>query len=121
MTRILIVDDAPVCLLLLSKLLAGEGYEVATAKNGAEALKILEEDIGFDPQQVRLRRSEAQGKTLFQQLPAPEGIPIQKTLAGQIESRAAEPAGIGSAPAEGKFRVWAGNLLRQVQAAGRLG
>jgi len=42
MPRILIVDDAPVCLLLLSKLLAGEGFEVATAKNGAEALKILE-------------------------------------------------------------------------------
>lgn len=42
MPRILIVDDAPFMLLLLSKLLAGEGYEVATAKNGAEALKILE-------------------------------------------------------------------------------
>ncbi|MEI7850554.1 MAG: response regulator [Kiritimatiellales bacterium] len=42
MPRILIVDDAPIFLLLLSKLLAGEGYEVATAKHGAEALKILE-------------------------------------------------------------------------------
>jgi len=42
MPRILIVDDAPFMLLLLSKLLAGEGYEVATAKHGAEALKILE-------------------------------------------------------------------------------
>ena len=42
MPRILIVDDAPIFLLLLSKLLAGEGYEVATAKNGEEALRILQ-------------------------------------------------------------------------------
>ena len=42
MPRILIVDDAPFMLLLLSKLLAGEGYEVATAKHGAEALQILQ-------------------------------------------------------------------------------
>ena len=42
MPRILIVDDAPVFLLLLSKLLTGEGYEVATAKNGEEALRILQ-------------------------------------------------------------------------------
>jgi two-component system NtrC family response regulator len=42
MLRILIVDDAPIFLLLLSKLLAGEGYEVATAKNGEEALQVLQ-------------------------------------------------------------------------------
>lgn len=42
MPRILIVDDAPVFLLLISKLLTGEGYEVSTAKNGEEALRILE-------------------------------------------------------------------------------
>jgi len=42
MPRILIVDDAPIFLLLLSKLLIGEGYEVATAKNGEEALQVLQ-------------------------------------------------------------------------------
>jgi DNA-binding NtrC family response regulator len=42
MLRILIVDDAPIFLLLLSKLLTGEGYEVATAKNGEEALQVLQ-------------------------------------------------------------------------------
>ena len=47
MPRILIVDDAPVMLLMLSKLLAGEGYEAATAKNGEEALQILQTET-FD-------------------------------------------------------------------------
>ena len=42
MPRILIVDDAPVFLLLLSKLLTGQGYEVAKAKNGEEALQVLQ-------------------------------------------------------------------------------
>ena len=42
MPRILVVDDAPPCLLLLSRLLAGQGYEVATARNGKEALEVLQ-------------------------------------------------------------------------------
>ena len=42
MPRILVVDDAPPILTMLSKLLTEEGFEVATAKNGAEAVKLLE-------------------------------------------------------------------------------
>jgi len=42
MPRILIVDDAPPILMLLSKMLTGEGYEVEEAKNGAEAVKLLQ-------------------------------------------------------------------------------
>jgi len=42
MPHILIVDDAPLFLLLISKLLAGAGYEVTSAKNGKEALQILQ-------------------------------------------------------------------------------
>jgi len=41
MPRILVVDDSPPILMLLSTLLTGEGYEVGTAKNGAEAVQLL--------------------------------------------------------------------------------
>ena len=47
MPRILIVDDAPPILMLLSRLLAGEGYAVGEAKNGAEAVKLLQTE-SFD-------------------------------------------------------------------------
>lgn len=39
-SRILIVDDEPVIRLLLGKLLVAEGYEVATAANGDEAIHL---------------------------------------------------------------------------------
>ena len=39
-SRILIVDDEPAILLLLGKLLVAEGYEVATASNGDEAIHL---------------------------------------------------------------------------------
>jgi DNA-binding NtrC family response regulator len=47
MPRILVVDDAPSILMLLSALLTGEGYEVGTAKNGAEAVNLLKTE-SFD-------------------------------------------------------------------------
>ena len=42
MPRILVVDDSPPILMLLSRLLSEEGYEVGTAKNGAEAVQLLQ-------------------------------------------------------------------------------
>jgi len=48
MPRILIVDDAPSFLLMLSALLAGRGYEVTSAKDGEEALRILQTEEPFD-------------------------------------------------------------------------
>jgi len=47
MSRILAVDDEAVFRKLLTKLLTGEGHEVITAKNGKEALRILETEL-FD-------------------------------------------------------------------------
>jgi len=47
MPRILIVDDAPFILILLSTILNGEGYKVSTAKNGAEAVQLLQTET-FD-------------------------------------------------------------------------
>jgi len=41
---ILIVDDEPSILQSLSGLLSDEGFEVATASNGYEALKIIDKE-----------------------------------------------------------------------------
>jgi CheY-like chemotaxis protein len=40
-TRVLIVDDMPEALVMLMAYLSGEGYDVMTAQNGAEALSLL--------------------------------------------------------------------------------
>ena len=57
MSRILIVDDAPSFLRMLSALLTERGYEVTSAKDGEEALRILQtepfdlmiSDINMEP------------------------------------------------------------------------
>ena len=41
---ILVVDDEPGILNSLSKILEDEGYQIAVAKSGAEALKIIASD-----------------------------------------------------------------------------
>lgn len=43
MNRILVVDDDPYILMSLEFLMKKEGYEVAVARNGKEALTLLEE------------------------------------------------------------------------------
>jgi diguanylate cyclase (GGDEF)-like protein len=42
--KVLIADDAPVSRRLLEGALKGEGYQIVVAEDGAEALRILEED-----------------------------------------------------------------------------
>ncbi len=44
MTRILIADDIPANLYLLESILKGHGFEVVAAKNGAEALALVQEN-----------------------------------------------------------------------------
>ena len=46
--RALIVDDVPVNRMVLRLLLKKNGWEVAEAQNGLEALQILEKDVNFD-------------------------------------------------------------------------
>jgi two-component system response regulator HydG len=48
MPRILIVDDAPSFLLMLSALLKDRGYEVTAANGGEEALQMLQTGGPFD-------------------------------------------------------------------------
>jgi pilus assembly protein CpaE len=51
MTRILVVDDSPINLKLVSAALAPAGYEIVTAPNGREALQRVE---GIEPDMVIL-------------------------------------------------------------------
>jgi CheY-like chemotaxis protein len=44
-TRILVVDDDPLLLALVAEILLDEGYDVATAHNGAEALGRVAEHV----------------------------------------------------------------------------
>ena len=45
MNQILVVDDDPYILMSLEFLMKKEGYEVKVARNGTEALEIIERDI----------------------------------------------------------------------------
>ncbi len=44
MIKIMVVDDEPDIIYLVSKILKGEGYEVVSARSGDEALKILKKE-----------------------------------------------------------------------------
>jgi len=45
--RILVADDDPAILRLVTTIMQKEGYEVLTARDGREAYKILQEDANF--------------------------------------------------------------------------
>lgn len=76
--RILVVDDEPDTLTTLFDLLTSEGYSVATASDGCDALSILERvrpDLvicdmrmpGFDGMEVlvRIRRMKPEANVIF--------------------------------------------------------
>src|SRR5258706_4081935 len=44
-TRILVVDDEPTLMQVLSRFLGGEGYDAASATNGQEALEKIQKDV----------------------------------------------------------------------------
>lgn len=67
MAKILIVDDEARILLLLQSLLKANGYEVATAKDGIQALDLLKKDT-FDVVISDLRMSPMDGMTLFREI-----------------------------------------------------
>ena len=86
MNSVLIVDDEPNYLIILSELLREEGLEIFTAKNGEEALKILgETDIDLVITDMLMPGLDGQGllkaaKALNQDLPV-----IMITAFGEVE------------------------------------
>ncbi|MBN2301660.1 MAG: sigma-54-dependent Fis family transcriptional regulator [Lentisphaerae bacterium] len=66
MIRILVVDDEPSLLTVLSALLKAQQFEVVTARNGEEALKVLEaENANFDLLLSDVRMSPMDGVELL--------------------------------------------------------
>jgi DNA-binding NtrC family response regulator len=66
MPRILIVDDQLVFLKLLDKLLKGQGYQTVTARDGLEAMALLENDT-FDVMVSDIRMQPLSGLDLLRQ------------------------------------------------------
>lgn len=52
MTKVLIVDDSKLVIIMIKKYLAPDGYEIITANGGREALNILE--TGANPDLILL-------------------------------------------------------------------
>ncbi|HEX9787329.1 MAG TPA: response regulator [Candidatus Binatia bacterium] len=71
---ILIVDDNPVNLKLIRVLLAGEGYEVHTAADAEEALRVLQ---GLRPRMILMDI----------QLPGIDGLELTRRLKGNPITR----------------------------------
>ena len=71
---ILIVDDNPVNLKLIRVLLAGEGYEVHTAADAEEALRVLQ---GLRPRMILMDI----------QLPGIDGLELTRRLKGDPITR----------------------------------
>jgi two-component system NtrC family response regulator len=75
-SRVLVVDDDPEWLDLMTELLEDEGYAVATAKDGARAVSLVP---GFDPSVVLtdLQMPKMDGRALLAELRArDEQVPV---------------------------------------------
>lgn len=64
---ILVVDDDPMFAKLLEEILTGDGYRVATAGNGIEALMLLA-DQAFDLLMIDIRMPELDGPSFYREL-----------------------------------------------------
>ena len=67
MSKILIVDDEPRILLLLTSLLKANGYEVETARDGNVALDTVRKG-GIDITVTDLRMTPMDGMALFHEI-----------------------------------------------------
>lgn len=87
---ILLVDDEPGIRMMLSMLLEEEGYQVITARDGREALKVLDE-IRPDLMITDYMMPHVTGTqliTTFRSLPGCDGIPVllmSAALPGHID------------------------------------
>ena len=68
MSRILIVDDEAKLVRKLKKLLENDGFEIETAGNGKEALKIIDNSKPFDVIISDIRMEEMDGLTFLKEV-----------------------------------------------------
>jgi DNA-binding response OmpR family regulator len=85
--KILVVDDEEVTRLSLAEILSLEGYQVATARSGEEALQKLEEEA-FDLVLADLVMKEVDGLQVMEAAKklSPETVVIMLTAYGTLES-----------------------------------
>jgi len=85
--RILIVDDDPYFLRVLSRILSGENFQVRTAEGAVEASRILQED-SFDLVISDLRLPDGDGLSLLQEIRAAgSDVPVViLTAYGEVDS-----------------------------------
>lgn len=88
--RVLLVEDEPILQVTLTNDLTEEGYEVASASDGAEGLRLIREQ-SFDFALLDLKLPKVDGLTLLQSFKAvnPSGIAVIMTAYGTIQSAVA--------------------------------
>jgi CheY-like chemotaxis protein len=80
MTRILIVEDEKLLNDAYSLILKKDGYEVASAFNGEEALKICEEQDNFDLILLDLRMPKMDGVSFLKKVNLSASTPKTKII-----------------------------------------
>ncbi|EWY41664.1 histidine kinase [Skermanella stibiiresistens SB22] len=87
---VLIVDDEPEVVTMLTEVLAGDGHEVSTAEDGVAALEILREG-SFDAILCDIRMPRLDGVGLLRELEAcrPELVPRVLMMTGDVLRAAA--------------------------------
>ena len=85
--RILIVDDDPYFLRVLSRILSGENFQVKTAEGAAQAAEVLKEN-SFDVVISDLRLPDGDGLSVLQQVrKAGREVPVViLTAYGEVDS-----------------------------------
>ncbi|MBI4525332.1 MAG: sigma-54-dependent Fis family transcriptional regulator [Deltaproteobacteria bacterium] len=88
--RLILVEDEPILRVTLTNDLTEEGYEVTAVADGAEALRVVEEQT-FDVALLDLKLPKADGLTVLRAFKAanPLGIAIMMTAYGTIQSAVA--------------------------------
>lgn len=86
-SRVLIVDDEPTARISLAEILQLEGYHVAVAEDGGEALRMLEREP-FDVVVLDIKMPGVDGVEVLKRAPkiAPESRIILLTAHGSLES-----------------------------------
>jgi DNA-binding NtrC family response regulator len=89
-SRILLVEDEPILRLTLGNDLSEEGYEVTSAADGVEGLRLIQ-GSRFDVALLDLKLPRVDGLTLLQSFKAanPQGLAIMMTAYGTIQSAVA--------------------------------
>lgn len=86
--RVLVVDDDSIHLLILKKIFEKASAVVVLAKNGLEALKVLEQDSGFNLILTDIMMPQMDGMELISEIKKSKkcsSIPVIGFTAGDLE------------------------------------